>query len=253
VSRVFLTAEWRDLVMLNYQVDASLVEKFVPAGTELDRWQDRIFLSLVGFRFLKTKVFGVSFPFHRNFEEVNLRFYVRRREASEINDSEIKGSEIKGSKLKRGVVFIRELVPRRAVAKIARVFYNENYLACKMSHRVETIRDTSMAAQYAWKYGGRWIRMSANSIGDPALPEPGSQEEFIAEHYWGYAAQPDGGCKEYQVVHPPWKVWRSSAAALEGPVDELYGRDFAAVLAKTPGSAFLAEGSPVEVHHGSRL
>jgi Uncharacterized conserved protein (COG2071) len=111
---VFLTAEWRALAMLNYEVDASLLRHFVPAGTELDCWQGKTLVSLVGFRFLKTRVLGIPIPFHRNFDEVNLRFYVRRAEATEV---------------KRGVVFIREIVPRRAIAAVARAFYNERYLA----------------------------------------------------------------------------------------------------------------------------
>jgi uncharacterized protein YqjF (DUF2071 family) len=78
-DRIFLTAEWQHLVMLNYEVDAGLLVPFVPAGTELDDWKDKIFVSLVGFLFLNTKLLGfLPIPMHSNFEEVNLRFYVRR-------------------------------------------------------------------------------------------------------------------------------------------------------------------------------
>jgi uncharacterized protein YqjF (DUF2071 family) len=114
-DRVFLTAEWRFLAMLNYEVDAGLLLPFVPAGTELDRWNGKVFVSLVGFRFLKTKVFGLTIPFHSNFDEVNLRFYVRRREGDEV---------------RRGVVFLRDR-SRRAIALAARTFYNENYIALR--------------------------------------------------------------------------------------------------------------------------
>jgi uncharacterized protein YqjF (DUF2071 family) len=122
VGQLFLTAEWRDLILLNYEVDASLLQAFVPAGTELERWQGRVFLSLVGFRFLNTRVFRLPVPFHRNFEEVNLRFYVRRKEGNEV---------------KRGVVFVREIVPRWAIAAVARTLYNENYIALPMAHRID--------------------------------------------------------------------------------------------------------------------
>jgi uncharacterized protein YqjF (DUF2071 family) len=74
----FLTAEWRDLAMLNYEIDAAVLRPFVPAGTELDAWGGRTFVSVVGFRFLGTRVRGVPVPGHRDFEELNLRFYVRR-------------------------------------------------------------------------------------------------------------------------------------------------------------------------------
>ena len=238
VSRVFLTAEWRELVMLNYEVDARLLDPFLPAGTQLDRWQERVFLSLVGFRFLKTKVFGIPFPFHRNFEEINLRFYVRRTQGDEI---------------RRGVVFIREIVPRRAIAKVARTFYNENYHACPMFHRIDRANGAPVTAEYSWKSTGGWNRMRVHVEGLPALPKPGSQEEFVAEHYWGYAAQPNGGCVEYRVAHPQWKVWGSDDGSFEGNVDEIYGPAFAKELGKKPVSAFLAEGSPVVVYRGRRI
>lgn len=235
---MFLTAEWRDLVMLNYEVDASLLHKFVPAGTQLDRWHDRVFLSLVGFRFLKTKFLGVSVPFHRNFEEVNLRFYVRRAEGQEI---------------RRGVVFIREIVPRWAIAKAARAFYNENYVALPMSNRIDRTGLTELRAEYSWKFRSRWNRMHAAGKGEPTLPEADSQEQFIAEHYWGYAAQREGGCVEYRVDHPVWRVWAAQDAAFEGSVEDLYGAEFAAELGKKPASAFLAQGSQVVVYRGRRL
>ncbi|HKD03053.1 MAG TPA: DUF2071 domain-containing protein, partial [Terriglobales bacterium] len=119
---VFLKADWRNLAMLNYEVEPSVLAAFVPAGTELDRWNGRLFVSLVGFRFLRTRVWGLPIPLHCNFDEVNLRFYVRRMEGSEI---------------RRGVVFIREIVPRRAIATVARNLYGERYVALPMRHRLE--------------------------------------------------------------------------------------------------------------------
>ena len=95
--------------------------------------------------------------------------------------------------------------------------------------------------------------MSLTVRGDAVLPEVGSEEQFITEHYWGYAAQRDGGCIEYQVAHPSWRVWSSQDARFEGDIKELYGKDLAAVLEKKPISAFLAEGSEVTVYQGRRL
>ena len=234
---LFLTAEWRDLAMLNYEVDPGLLLKFVPSGTQLDSWNGRTFLSLVGFRFLKTKVWGISLPFHRDFEEVNLRFYVRRRE---------------GTRVRRGVVFIREIVPRWLTAAVARTFYNERYVALPMSHKIG--RDGfRLAVEYNWNFRASRNTIRVTAKGDPVLPERISQEQFITEHYWGYAAQEDGGCVEYQVQHPPWKVWTVTEAAFDGDMEELYGRELSAVLKRPPTSAFLAEGSAVSVHRGRRL
>jgi uncharacterized protein YqjF (DUF2071 family) len=220
--------------MLNYEVDASLLHPFVPAGTDLDCWQGKTFLSLVGFRFLNTKVFGMPFPFHRNFDEVNLRFYVRRLEATAA---------------KRGVVFVREIVPRWAIAAVARGFYSERYLALPMSHRIQS-NLAEAAVEYGWKSRSGWNKIALKTMGEPVLPEDGSQEQFITEHYWGYARGRQDSCIEYRVEHPQWKVWRASEAAFEGDAEELYGKELAAVLTQRPYSAFLAEGSIIAVYRG---
>jgi uncharacterized protein YqjF (DUF2071 family) len=237
-SRVFLKANWRNLAMLNYEVDPSLLLKFTPAGTEIDRWSGKVFVSLVGFRFLNTKVFGISIPFHRNFDEVNLRFYVRRR---------------KGNETRRGVVFIKEIVPRWAIAAVARIVYNENYAALPMSHKIQPNGNADLAAEYAWRSRSGWNHLNLTVTGNPALPQDGSEEQFITEHYWGYARQRDGGCVEYRVAHEPWRVWSSAAANFKGHLEEVYGRDLAEALAPAPASAFLAEGSEVTVYRGTRL
>lgn len=238
VERVFLTAEWRHLAMLNYEVDPSLLLPFVPAGTELDRWNGRVFASLVGFRFLNTKLFGfLPIPLHSNFDEVNLRFYVRRQE---------------GNDLRRGVVFVREIVPRWAIAHVARTFYNEKYVALPMTHSICPDND-GVEVEFRWRCGASWSGIHVETAGEAKLPEEGSVEQFISEHYWGYAAQPDGGSVEYRVTHPSWKVWQVRQAKFEGDVEELYGKEIAAVLRGAPASAFLADGSAVSVMRGRKL
>jgi uncharacterized protein YqjF (DUF2071 family) len=236
---VFLTAEWQHLAMLNYEVDASLLLPFVPAGTELDLWNGRVFVSLVGFRFLKTKLFGfLSVPMHSSFEEVNLRFYVR---------------SLTGDEVRRGVVFIKEVVPRRAIASVARTFYNENYVALPMAHEICSAGASCLRVAYRWRSGKCWSEINLETDGKSERPGDGSVEQFITEHYFGYAAQPGGGCVEYRVTHPPWKVWRACQSAFDGDAENLYGKEIAAVLRGKPESAFLAEGSAVVVMRGRRL
>lgn len=237
-TRVFLTAEWRHLVMLNYEVAHELVAPFVPAGTEPDFWNGKTFVSVVGFLFLKTKVLGVPIPFHRNFEEVNLRFYVRRKAPEGW---------------RRGVVFIREIVPRAAIAWAAKTFYNENYLALPMTHQIETENETVRRVTYSWKFSGALQSLTLATRGQPEPLVTGSQAEFITEHYWGYSRQRDGGTMEYQVEHPSWRVQSAREVKLAGDFENIYGQDFAAVLRERPASAFLAEGSPVIVRQGVRL
>ena len=239
--RKFLTAEWRYLAMLNYSVEADLLKPFLPAGVELDFWQGKTYVSMVGFLFLHTRVMGLRLPLHVDFEEVNLRFYVRR-------------SAPEG--WRRGVVFIKEIVPRRLIASVARVCYNENYVAMPMRHCIEMENGTLRregAVEYAWRHQGRWNALRATTTGVAASPVENSLEEFITEHYWGYTAQRNGGCAEYQVEHPRWNVWQTKDAALECDTACLYGPEFVAALGGRPDSAFVAEGSPVTVSAGVNL
>jgi len=236
----FLTASWRHLALVNYEVDPSLLASRVPRGTELDAWQGHCYLSLVGFLFLDTRVMGVPVPFHRNFEEVNLRFYVRRRAEQGW---------------RRGVVFVAELVPRAAVALVARALYNERYRAVPMSHDLGRAAGAERleSVAYAWRIAGRESRLWLRTASEPAPLAAGSHEEFVAEHYWGYSVQRDGGSCEYRVEHPPWRVAPAVAAGFDGDVSGLYGAELAAALQGPPASAFLADGSAVTVSRGVRI
>jgi uncharacterized protein len=225
----FLTAEWNNLLMLNYAVDPSLLEPFVPRGTELDAFEGQTYLSLVGFEFNRTRVMGFAVPFHQNFEEVNLRFYVRRSS-------------------KRGVVFIRELVPKYAVAAVARLLFKENYSCVPMSHRVEAGK-----VEYTWDLGSQRCRMQIETDGEIFVPPEGSLSQFITEHYWGYTAQKGVGSLEYEVQHPPWRVWNAKQAGFSGNADGLYGDKIAQILRREPASAFLAQGSPVTVFNSTKI
>jgi len=236
---VFLTAQWRMLALLNYEIAPDLLATLVPRGVELDDWHGKTFASLVGFQFHATRLLGFAVPFHRNFEEVNLRFYVRRKAPDGW---------------RRGVIFVKELVPRAAIACVARWVYNENYHALPMRHE---IRQPSPVApptvEYSWRLGGHWQGLSATAVGSAALPQPGSLEEFITEHYWGYTAQRDGGTLEYQVEHPRWPVWPAAQSSFDGDAARLYGPQFAEPLGQKPASAFVAAGSEVSVFKGVRL
>lgn len=230
----FLTAQWSNLVMLNYAIDRVLLDPFVPRGTELDSFEGKIWLSLVGFEFNRTRLHGIRVPFHQSFEEVNLRFYVRRS-------------------AKRGVVFIRELVPKRAAAAVARFAFGENYSHVPMSHRLEHRADGALTAEYAWGRGAGRCAMQIQTEGDAFLPAEGSASQFITEHYWGYAAQPGGGCLEYEVRHPRWLVRTAKNAAFIGNPADVYGAGLAKALARKSDSAFLAEGSDVIVMRGAEI
>ncbi len=237
--RPFLTARWESLVLLNYPCRREWLEPLVPHGTELDAWQGETLVSLVGFLFTDTRLLGVPVPFHRTFEEVNLRFYVRRPGPDGV--------------IRRAVVFIRELVPRVAIAWTARAIYNEPYLALPMSHDIALDPARGGHVRYGWRHRDVRFSLAATVTGAAAELTPGSEAEFITEHYWGYTRQRDGGTLEYEVVHPPWRVWTAAAHHFEGDATALYGPGFAGLLRTPPRSAFAAVGSGVEVHMGQRI
>lgn len=235
--KIFLTAEWRYLAMLNYEIEPKILAPFIPAKTELDFWNGKTFVSIVGFLFQNTRIRGISIPFHRNFKEVNLRFYVRRKANNDW---------------RRGVVFIKELVPRRAIAFVARKFYNENYFALPMSHHIEKAQNEVKSVSYNWQFGrDNFLKIETQ---EPALSLiAGSLEEFIAEHYWGYSKLRDGSTMEYRVEHPRWQIWQTRKAELNCDVANVYGENFAEFLNRSPSSAFLADGSEVKVFAGAKL
>ncbi len=242
MNRAFLTAQWRYLAMLNYAIDPALLEPLLPSGTELDFFNGTTYVSLVGFRFLRTKVFGLGIPWHRDFEEVNLRFYVRRRMADGW---------------RRGVAFVGELVPRRSIAWAARWFYGEPYAALPMGHCIQHTA-ASIHVEYRWNRGGKWESLGVLGRGEPQPLAAGSHEEFIAEHYWGYTVRPGGGhhvpmVGEYQVEHPPWRIWSGTESYLHADVLALYGEWFVEALSARPASTFIAEGSGVVVRRGSEI
>jgi hypothetical protein len=224
--------------MLNYEVSPTLLEPLVPAGVELDRWSGQLYVSVVGFLFRDTRVAGVPIPGHRTFEEVNLRFYVRRHTASEV---------------RRGVVFVREIVPRSAIAIVARLLYNEPYRALPMRHRLDRSSSDRVDLEYAWRASDEWTAIHARTEGLPHPLVDGSEEEFITEHYWGYTRQRDGGTIEYRVAHPRWTVWTATDARLAGDLERVYGAAFARALAGAPTSAFVADGSEVTVFAPTRI
>ena len=237
MARTFLTAEWRNLLMANYAIDPSVLKKYLPCHTEADDFNGMHYVSLVGFMFSNTKLLGVPVPFHRNFEEVNLRFYVRYKE--------------RGS-WKRGVVFMKEIVPRRAITFVANSVYGEKYATHAMRHRWQHKED-GFHVSYEWKVGNEWNYLKALANPEAEEAAVGSEEEFITEHYWGYTNINPKCTGVYEVVHPRWKVHSVREYDIRCSVAELYGIDFSGALSATPRSVFLAQGSPIRVMGGGKI
>ena len=254
---VFLTATWRNLVMLNYEMPPSLLSPFLPPGIELAKWEGRAVASIVAFDFADVRLLRIPVPGHRDFQEINLRFYVRRRVAGGW---------------RRGVVFVRELVPLPMVALLARRLYGEPYAALPMDGLVRRLPAAPSSSQvpasddaghaelttvrYSWRHRGVWhrVEVDADTEVEPSLPEPGSEEEFFTDHAYGYGTR-RGRTVEYVVEHPTWRYWRPARAELRCGSDTLgalYGEAFVPYL-ESPRSAYLVEGSPVTVRRPTEI
>ena len=225
----FLTAEWRKLAIINYEIDPKVLEKYVPNGVELDYWEGKCYVSLIGFMFLNTKLLGIPVPFHRNFEEVNLRFYVKKFENNEW---------------KRGVVFIKEIVPKIALKLVANIFYNEHYEKLPMKNSI--IESTNLLkVSYSWKTKF-WNTIKIEAENAQLSFEKGSEFDFITEHYYGYTKNKDK-TSEYEVQHPQWNFYKVNNYEISLDFTDNYGEDFEFLNQQKPISVMLAEGSEVTV------
>jgi uncharacterized protein len=222
------------LVVLNYTIDPAILTPLLPAGTEIDYFEGNALMSVIAFHFVHNKLFGVvpTYPAY-NFEELNLRFYVRR---------------VVNNEVRRGVVFVKEVVPSALVAGTARLLYNEPYEARPMRHDFTKFSEGAGGTlSYGATIGTSELTVSATTSGDLKLLAPHSIEEFILEHYWGYTQQPDGSTSEYRVSHEPWCFWSTSATSITGNIAALYPQSFKPFLEEPPHSSFVARGSPVSV------
>lgn len=236
-TKSFLTAEWNNLIMANYVIDPSLLLPYLPNKTELDVYNGNVYVSLIGFMFENTRLLGVKIPFHVNFEEVNLRFYVRYFENGEW---------------KRGAVFIKEIVPKPAISFIANTLYNEQYSTMRMKHFFNESKE-GIQLGYHWKYKDKWNRIEAVTQNASVPMQPGSEEEFIAEHYWGYSKYNDTTTVEYAVQHPRWEIYPVKEYTIDCDFNALYGNQFAMLQTAVPNSVFVAKGSAISILHKRNL
>lgn len=228
----FLMAEWNHLVMANYVVPKEILLSYVPAKTSLDLYKGEAYLSLVGFMFLNTRIQGLGIPFHINFEEVNLRFYIR------YNNHGC---------WKRGVVFIKEIVPRHGVSFVANSLFGEKYETLKMEHYHHESSEY-LENGYEWLYKNKWNRLSATSVKKSSPIGRASQEEFIADHYWGYTKHSETETYEYEVEHPVWETFKVVDYSVDCDFGLLYGEEFSFLKDAEPRSVYMLKGSEIRIH-----
>ncbi|NEU07620.1 DUF2071 domain-containing protein [Flavihumibacter sp. R14] len=233
----FLAAEWRKLTIANYSVDPDILRSYLPYKTELDLWNNKCYVSLVGFKFTNTRLKGFKIPFHSDFEEVNLRFYVRYKDSTGW---------------KRGVTFIKEFVPKPALTFVANSIYREKYVTLPMKHAWD-LNEERLSVSYHWQQDGAWndFKINAHPLQNEMIS--GSEEEFITEHYWGYTRINPYYTSEYGVEHPRWTTYTVQQHQILVDFERLYGAAFAHLAHQTPDSVMLAEGSEIIVRSANKI
>ena len=224
----FLTANWEDLIVINYKVNKEVLLPFLPKGTELDDFENKLYVSLIGFMFRNTRVLGVKVPFHVNFEEVNLRFYVKNEEGE------------------RGVVFVKEIVPKTAIKTIANSFFNEHYSVSKMNSYFEKSKEGNKVS-YEWEEDGvsQFMKVKTKSKQEPIIE--GTKSEFIAEHYLGFTKINEVKTSSYKVGHPRWKQAEVTEFEMQVDFELNYGKQFSLLNKQEPDSVFFYKGSDISV------
>ncbi len=231
MAETFLAARWENLIMTNYAVNPVVLKPYLPAGVKLDYYDNKAFVSLVGFMFKRTSVFNIPVPFLGTFEEINLRFYVKR---------------IEGDTIKRGVVFINETVPYKIVAWLANKLYKEHYIAIPTKNVIES-NHALKKIRYEWKINNAWNHLAVNAAIENDKMLPGSIEEFILEHYYGYTKINEQLSQEYKVNHPRWVVNKVFDYSIDCDFKSMYGDEFSFLKNHQPDSVIVAEGSPLTV------
>lgn len=234
MSKVFLTARWEHLILITYAVPHEKLLPHIPKGLKPDILDGKCFASLVAFDFKDTKVKGMKVPFHINFPEINLRFYVQREDTGE-----------------RGVVFIRELVPKYMIELIANVVYNEPYKCIPMKSRLET--NGKIKLEHKIEYNGKPYHIKVEAENNPYTPPPGSTEHFFKEHSWGFGKTKKGETLVYKVDHPIWEIFPVTDVKHNFDLGAIYGKEWEFLNDSEPYNVTFAKGSPVKVYGAEKL
>ena len=231
MGSTFLRANWENLIMANYEIEPSTLAPYLPKGVELDFYNNKTYVSLVGFMFKNTRLFGLPIPFFGSFEEINLRFYVKK---------------IENRKIKKGVVFINETVPFKIVAVLANKLYKEHYISIPTKNSIDITENKDI--KFEWKINDRWNSLAVKSDTNKYKIEQGTIEEFIFERYFGFTKLSDISTQEYKIHHPKWMTHKILNSQIDCDFRSMYGDSFSILNNQTPDSILLAEGSQVSVN-----
>ena len=231
-DKIFLTARWENLVLITYKVKPDMLLPFIPAGLEPDTINGNGFISLVAFDFFDTKVKGVKIPLHVNFPEINLRVYVKNKD-------------------KRGVIFIREFVPRFFISLTANKIYNENYKSASIKSHIE--KNGSVFLSHTLKLKGKEYSINLQADNKPFQPAIDSTEHFFKEHEWGFGVNKKGQTLIYRVEHPFWEVLPVRKFEHNFDFGAIYGNEWKSLNSEEPYNITFAKGSEIKVFEGRLL
>jgi uncharacterized protein YqjF (DUF2071 family) len=228
---IFLKANWENIIMANYVIEPKILQPFLPKGVELDLYDGKCYVSLVSFMFKKTKLFNIPIPYFGTFEEINLRFYVCRKE---------------GNTIKRGVVFINETIPYSIVAWIANKLYKEHYTVVPTKHKIQTDVHHKKV-RFEWLLDKKWNSIYVEAKTEAVEMKQNSLEKFIFEHYYGYTKVDQNKTEEYKLQHPSWLVHKVIDFRIDCNFKKMYGESFSFLNNKEPDAVFIAKGSAVAI------
>jgi len=228
---IFLKANWENIIMANYEIDPKILLPYLPKGVELDLYNGKAYVSLVGFMFKKTKLFNISIPWFGTFEEINLRFYVIRKV---------------GNKVKRGVVFINETIPYPIVAWMANKLYKEHYTVVPTKHEIK-IENDHKKVHFEWLFNKKWNSIYVEATTESNVMDKASLEKFIYDHYYGYTKIDEDETEEYKLQHPSWLVNQVLDYKIDCDFKAMYGKSFSVLNNAKPNAVFIAEGSSVAI------
>ncbi|MBX7151425.1 DUF2071 domain-containing protein [bacterium] len=230
---VFLTAQWLRLINITYAVSPEILKPHLPSGLELDLRDGKAFVSFVAFDFADTRVLSFKIPYHVNFPEVNLRYY----------------ANYKG---RRGVVFLREFVPRFWIAFVADRIYNEPYQAIAMHSTFDETSD-SLSISHRLIKNKKTSSVEVKADKNTFIPSDNSVEHFFKEHDVGFGRTKKGETLWYRVEHPVWEVHPISEMRIEVDFENLYGTEWKFLKDAEPYCALLAKGSGIKVFGAESL
>ena len=239
-QKVLMTARFSEVVAVNFQIDPKVLAPRIPKGLELDFYKGETYVSLVAMMLRDVRVWGIPIHIATGFEELNMRFYVRRKD---------------GDGYQRGACFIKDYVSSGAAAWILGSLFKADFHKIKMKHDNTGFADDGESVpsvDYRWKVGDHWNRLRIKARSKVQKTGSDTKVGFILNHNNEYSSR-KGKTLEYRATHPTWTVWDAAQANFTCDVKTLFGQEFEKPLSKRPASVFVASGSDFTIYKPTTL